>query len=747
MSPQRDFRATPDCARKTISGAITLLILGMQTVPAMGQEPTPDPMPTVYVAASRSQTRVEQMPLHTTIVSQEQIRSSPAQSVDQLLRDIPGMNFTAVPASASDPTGHQTKMRGLGNSKVLVLLDGVPLHDPFYLTTQWFKVPMSNIERIEVLRGGNSSLWGNMAVAGVINIVTKRPRVNAGEFQASIGTQGSWNLAVSRDVALSDKVRINLTADSFHTDGYQATPEAYRYRFPQKQPTRADHRNVALTVHVQPDDTLRGYARFGYHEQDQQIGYEHGENRQKSPDVALHLEKKLSNRRMLVGSAWSQYVAFDKLNGNSCYYQGGTVCLTSSSPALTREKAIGPVVQFYSQQGRLRYRESGSALIYSTRLSPTFYAVTTGVDARRLSARDTELFFNTPQSPAVSQGRFDSATEGRGVQTFYGLYGQVKAAPSEQLDVTLSARADHYEIDGRDNRRTLASGVTSGGPLPSTGKTAFNPSIAARYELADSLSLRAAAYKAFRAPGFNNLTRTFGTGTSTTIANPDLAPENLRGLEAGADYRTGSLNLGLTYFRYNITDMIATFTARANSAPQQVQLICGGAMLPTCGGAARYYTNDQDGVARGVETSVNWRYSRSLSMDIHATHTETHLTRTGPVVTDPLNVQLAGVPKNVATVAMNWTPGGNWRARVQGRYSGAMLLDTTSTPGVRFEQASNSVWDLSSEYRWNPRVSVFVRATNVFDRRYGEGAYQVSQPYNQTLSPPRALSVGVRTSL
>lgn len=263
MKPRKLTRPAIVCARKAIHLAVALLVLGAQTAPVFAQQSPADPMATVYVAASRSQTRVEQMPLHTTIVSQEQIRMSPAQTVDQLLRDIPGMNFTAVPASASDPTGHQTRMRGLGNAKVLMLLDGVPMHDPFYLTTQWFKVPMSNIERIEILRGGNSSLWGNMAVAGVVNIVTKRPRANAGQFQASVGTQGSWNLALSRDMVLSDTVRMNLTADLFHTDGYQTTPDAYRYRFPERQPTRADHRNVSLTVHAQPDASLSGYVRVG----------------------------------------------------------------------------------------------------------------------------------------------------------------------------------------------------------------------------------------------------------------------------------------------------------------------------------------------------------------------------------------------------------------------------------------------------------------------------------------------------
>jgi iron complex outermembrane receptor protein len=733
-------------AHTAIRCAIALLLCGAATIPALAQSAPADGMATVYVAASRSQTRVEQMPLHTTIISRAQIEMTPAQTVDQLLRDIPGMNFSAVPASASDPTGHQAKMRGLGNAKVLMLLDGVPMHDPFYLTTQWFKVPLANIERIEILRGGNSSLWGNMAVAGVVNIVTRRPRANAGEVQASAGTQGSWNLSLSRDLALGNTVRLNLAADLYHTDGYQATPEQYLYRFPHKQSTRADHRNVSLTVHYQPDDSLRAYARLGYHLQDQQIGYQYGENRQESPDIALHLEKKLADRRHLSASAWSQYVGFDKLNGNTCYFQGGSACLTSTSTALTPEKVSPAVVQFYSQRGRLRYRESGASLLYSTRLSPTFYALTTGIDLRRLSARDQEWFYNTPVSASAPQGRFDSSTEGQGVQSFSGLYGQLKAAPTEALDLTVSARLDAYEMDHRANSRTLANGTHSGGALAPSRKTAFNPSLAGRYTVSDSVSVRGAAYRAFRAPGFNNLTRTFGTGTSTTIANPDLAPENLRGLEAGIDYRHAGLSLAVTYYRYDIDQMIATFTARANSAPAQVQLICGGAALPSCGGAARYYTNDQDGRSQGLEAVATWRVSQQLMFEAQATHTETFLTRRGNVVTDPLHVQLAGVPKRAALLAVSWSPAEAWRLRLQTRYSGPMFLDTTSSATARFSQGSNTTVDLSAEYRWNKQVALFVRTSNLLDRRYGESTYTAAQPYNQTLSPPRAISLGARAS-
>jgi outer membrane receptor protein involved in Fe transport len=729
-----------------IRHAIAMLLLSSALPGAFAQQASGAEMATVYVAASRSQTRIEQMPLHTTIISQDQIRMSSAQTVDQLLRDVPGMNFSAVPAALSDPTGHQTKMRGLGNAKVLMLLDGVPMHDPFYQTTQWFKVPLSNIERVEILRGGNSSLWGNMAVAGVVNIVTKRPRANAGELQLSAGNRGSWNVAVSRDLAVSEQVRINMAADLFHMDGYAATPDAYQYRFPGKQPTRASNKNFSMTVHAQPDESLRGYVRLGYHVQDQDISYQFGENLQKSPDLAIHVEQKLPNRTNVEANAWSQYVAFDKLNGATCYYQGGTTCLTSTSTALTPDKANDNIVQYYSQQGRLRYRESGSSLLYSTRLNATFYAATAGIDYRRLSAEDTELFYNTPLTPGAPQGRFDNTTSGNGVQTFGGLFGQLKAVPFEALDLTFSARLDHYAIGQRENRRTLASGAQTGGPLPAWSKTALDPSVALRYTLTDTVALRAAAYKAFRAPGFNNLTRTFGTGTSTTIANPDLVPENLRGWETGLDYRAGDVSLGLTFYRYDISDMIATFTARAGAAPQQVQRICGGASLPTCGGAARYYTNDQDGRSQGIEAIASWRHSKQLKFEAFLTRTESTLTRRGSVVTDPLHEQLVGVPEHAATVGVNWTPNQAWRARLQARYTGPMFLDTSNSAGPRFSQGGNTVWDLSTEYRWSAAIALSLRVTNLTDRRYSENAYTASQAYNQTLSPPLALSAGVRAS-
>lgn len=74
--------------------AITLLIV----TPAFGQQPYGEEiLEPVVVSASRSQTKIEEMPLHTTIITQEEIQKSPVTTLDQLLRNVPGMNFTGVP--------------------------------------------------------------------------------------------------------------------------------------------------------------------------------------------------------------------------------------------------------------------------------------------------------------------------------------------------------------------------------------------------------------------------------------------------------------------------------------------------------------------------------------------------------------------------------------------------------------------------------------------------------------------------
>ena len=715
---------------------------------AFAAEETITELPAVTISASRSQSKVEEMPLHTTVISREDIQKSPAQTLDQLLRNIPGLNFTGVPAAISDPTGHSARMRGLGTAKVLVLLDGVPIHDPFYLTIQWFKVPLSNIERIEVVRGGNSSLWGNMAVAGVINIVSKRVKDSAGEIKASAGNYGTMNLAASKNFMVSDALSFSLAADQFQTSGYQTTPAEYLWRFANKNPTDAKDTNFQFTTYFKPSADLNGFLRLGYHIQDQDLGYVYNGNMQKSPDMAAGLTKTLDQSGSVSANAWAQYVEFEKYNGNSCYWQAsGTKCPSSSS--VTASQVNNNIVQYYTQYGSQRYRENGGSVAYSRNMEGKWSSFQMGVDYRNLSAKDSEFFYVAPTVFTAPQN-FNSSTYGQGNQTFEGLFGQAKIYPLDALELTFSGRYDSWTNNDRINTRTSAAGAATGGAVSGTTKSGFNPSLAARYDLNGQVSLRGAAYKSFRAPGFNNMTRTYGTGTSTTIANPDLGTEDMTGWELGADYNNEVFSVGATYFLYDIKNMIATYTVQANAAaPAQVATICGPVVagkFSSCDNAAsvKYYTNDQDGQSHGLELTGNWKVRNNLTVDAAYTHTETYLTRHGSTVTDPLGVQLVAVPKNVASLGATWKPNDKLRAYAELRYIGPMLIDTTSVANTVFGQGGNTVYNASATYAWDKSMDLFVSVVNLSDRQYSENNYTYNQPFNRVLSMPRAINAGLK---
>ena len=706
----------------------------------------PAELKTVVVSASRSQAQVEAMPLNTTIVSQEDIQKSSAQTLEQLLRDVPGLNFTGVPAAQSDPTGHSTKMRGMGNAKVLVLQDGVPIHDPFYLTTQWFKVPLSTIERVEVVRGGNSSLWGNMAVAGVINIVSKRPTDNSGEASLNAGANGTLSASISKNFVLSNTLSVNLSIDKLNSRGYDTVLPEQMWRYPARQPVNTQDTNVQITTYFKPSADLSGYVRIGQHIQDQDISYVNGKNLQTDPDISASLTKTWDDKSSLTTTAWAQYLEFEKYNGATCYWQavGATKCPAINS--VTPAQVNGNILQYYTQYGSQRYREQGASAIYSTQREGLLNTLQLGVDYRHLSASDLEFFYSTPTVQSTPQV-LASSTFGQAEQTFTGVFAQTKLVPTDSLDVTLSGRFDSWDNTDRLNTRTTAAGVTSGGAQPAANTTAFDPSIAARYTFNDALAVRGAAYKSFRAPGFNNTTRTFGASTPT-IANPNLTPENLFGSELGFDYNQGPLSLSATYFQYDIKDMIATFrVSNYASAPALVRTICsagGGANLTSCGGSANFYTNDQDGQSYGLELIANWKASKQWTLDGAYTRTTSMLTRKGSIVTDPIGVQLAGIPQDVATFGATWKPNAAWQSHVQARYIGSMNIDTTSTAGGEYKQGDVTVWDASMLYKFSKDVDLSASVVNLLDTQYSENAYTFNQPWSRTLSMPRTLTLGLK---
>ena len=145
---------------------------------------------------------VADIPASVSVVNQETIQRSAAVVADDVLRQVPSFSlFRRTSSLAANPTAQGVSLRGIGPSGVsrtLVLLDDVPFNDPFGGNVFWTRVPLANAERIEVVEGPSSSLYGNYAMGGVINIVTREATPRTLVFRPQYGNRATPKLDVSR---------------------------------------------------------------------------------------------------------------------------------------------------------------------------------------------------------------------------------------------------------------------------------------------------------------------------------------------------------------------------------------------------------------------------------------------------------------------------------------------------------------------------------------------------------------------
>ena len=172
---------------------------------------------TITVTATRTETRVADTPASVVVLSREALQSSAAPALDDALRQVAGFTlFRRTGSRTANPTAQGVTLRGVGASgasRALVLDDGVPLNDPFGGWVYWGGVPRAAVDRVEVLRGGASDLYGSSAMGGVIQFV--RRRSGGIDVDVSAGSQrtGTASLFAAGD-------GLSVAADYLTTGGY-----------------------------------------------------------------------------------------------------------------------------------------------------------------------------------------------------------------------------------------------------------------------------------------------------------------------------------------------------------------------------------------------------------------------------------------------------------------------------------------------------------------------------------------------
>src|SRR5439155_8227449 len=183
------------------------------------------------------------------VLSNEDLSTTAALTVDDALRQIPGFSlFRRSGSRTANPTSQGVSLRGVGASgasRAVVLADGIPINDPFGGWVFWGRAPRQAINRIEVVQGGASSLYGTDALGGVINLISRDARESAFSFEASYGNEQTPDVSLFAGGRLFQWAA-QLSAEAFHTDGYILVDETQRGRVDTK--AGAEHKTVELTL-------------------------------------------------------------------------------------------------------------------------------------------------------------------------------------------------------------------------------------------------------------------------------------------------------------------------------------------------------------------------------------------------------------------------------------------------------------------------------------------------------------------
>ena len=176
------------------------------------------------VTAPRFQDDARKLPASITVLSAEDIAKSAARTVPDLLAEQVGITLKDFFGNNAAVTS--VDMRGFGvtgGQNTLILLDGRRITDIDLSSVQWSSVPLSSIERIEILRGTGSVLYGDGASAGVINIVTRSP-LQPGVRAEMYGRLGSYNTLESQFTGsvANERFGFNASVYGFSSDGYRA---------------------------------------------------------------------------------------------------------------------------------------------------------------------------------------------------------------------------------------------------------------------------------------------------------------------------------------------------------------------------------------------------------------------------------------------------------------------------------------------------------------------------------------------
>ena len=672
---------------------------GSAVVPVATLSPAPTTTPaaavgeSIVITATRTERSVTEVPVSASVMGHDDIVATPGKSVDDVIRTLPSVDLPIASSYEVHPTSNSISMRGLGGYvRALVLLDGVPLNDGFMGYVQWNQVPLENVERVEVIRGGTASLWGNFALGGVINVLTRRPEETKLVVEDGYGDFGTNRASVYASTVAAKRIHVYAEVDRMQTDGFdEFVPDQ---RTPIDVPTAFSAANARGGVSVDATDQLEVGAHVSYHDNHQTLFTKLDTN-------ALHIWN---------ADAHATQTFANGATGTLTVFHNDSNFVTANTD--TPGAAAPGTAEYVQNLHRTIYQDSGVSLLGTTHFGPYVPIVSLGVDGRVIAGNDTARIFDDTNT----QVRTDV---GRGAQRFLGAFAQVSVFPVSSLEVLLSARAQQWtNFDGFD-------GTPGGlGDVPDRTVGSFDPRVSVRWQALSFFALRAAGYTAFRAPCLGDLYRAFSTAYGIYLPNSQLVPERLRGGEAGFDIGTDDLRAQVTGFYATVTDLLTYRVLSDSEAPP--------------GFAGDFNTqNINAGAARseGAEAEVDAHVGQPWHVRVAGTFYDSVITD-NPEDPASVNKQQAYVPVKSGVLEVRYETS-RFSALGRIRAMDRVFGDNEHTLPI----PAHAVADASLAVPLTSSVTGFAQVENLFDQRYiaDNNGYSPRQ-----LGTPRTAFAGLR---
>lgn len=692
---------------------------------------TLDPM---VVTATRQSRQLSEVPASVTVIQAEDLERMHVKTVNEALVKVPGIYANRLKGIAQNSPTVLT--RGFSSqTQVLVLVDDQPLNDANAGTVNWSDIPMEDVQRIEVVKGSASNLYGSQAMGGVINIITKKPVQSGARVSVGYGSEGTWIKRVSLSEKLTDKLGIKVHYEGRNTHGYvnkfvNAAPTT-------KKPSgtlanEADIKGLMQTTTNLGATTYRvgsvGKNRFEEKNFGAKLNYQFSENKDLTLSFLRHVDTygydyKPENNGLRLGDtvytggialANGQYL---NVGASSFFNSGGgneqnIYNVTYDDKDNSFKVSVGLLDTRSSWSGTLNPVTNSGSKSDSPNKRYSF-----NMQKELVLADNNKLLVGAQymrdwihkRDRNIVNGELNKQSEGS--TNYYALYLQDEYQANDRLMLMGGLRYDYWKVN--DSWMQLDKTTASILNYDARSNNKLSPKLAAKYKLDDSSNVFVSWGRAFTAPSLQKMFSGAASSSSYTEANPELKPMTVDTVELGYKKKIGDkATLGVTYFRNSVDDLLYT---RKNGL---------GTITYTVNG--KTYTNNiqktenaGSATINGIEVEYNHKLSEQWQLFGNYVYQNSKMDKcsTNPAAEGK---QLTYVPKQVLNFGVDYTSG-KLRGELIGSYRNKMYGqddNSDTAKGVYTAYDGFFIMGANVSYAFDKNKSLTLSVNNIFDREY-----------------------------